>query len=316
MRATHPSPADGIVADAVEGHWADRWLPRWFRPYARLARLERPIGWWLLLFPCWWSAALAARHAGLYPSPWLLVLFLIGAIAMRGAGCTWNDLTDQDIDAKVERTASRPIPSGQVTPNQALAFLVAQALVGLLVLLQLNTYTIVLGIASLAVVAIYPFMKRVTDWPQFVLGLAFTWGALVGWSAVTGSVGAPALVLYAGGILYTIGYDTIYACQDKTDDAIVGVRSTARLFGERTRPAVAGFYAAATATIGLAMGLAGSGPAGFLGLAGFAAHLGWQVTRLDPDDGDACLMLFRSNRTAGLILFAGLMLDAVLARLV
>jgi 4-hydroxybenzoate polyprenyltransferase len=303
--------ADGRVADAVAGHWADRFLPATARPYARLARLERPIGWWLLLLPCWWSLALAAATVGAAPSLRLALLLLVGAIAMRGAGCTWNDLTDEDIDARVARTASRPIPSGQVTRRQAAAFLVAQALVGLLVLLQFNTTTVLVGLASLAVVAIYPFMKRVTDWPQVVLGLAFNWGALVGWTAVTGTLGGPALVLYLGGILFTVGYDTIYACQDKEDDAIVGVRSTARLFGRHARPVVAGFYAATVLVFALALGLAASGPAAWLGLTGFAAHLAWQIVRFDPDDGDLCLTLFRANRTAGLILTAGLVVDAL-----
>jgi 4-hydroxybenzoate polyprenyltransferase len=309
------TPADGRVADAVRDHWADRFLPRVTRPYARLARLERPIGWWLLLLPCWWSLALAAGSMGMWPSLRLAVLFLIGAIAMRGAGCTWNDLTDEDIDAKVARTASRPIPSGQVTRRQAYIFLLAQALVGLLVLLQLNTTTILVGLGSLAVVAIYPFMKRITDWPQFVLGLAFNWGALVGWTAVTGSLAPPALVLYVGGILFTIGYDTVYACQDKEDDAIVGVRSTARLFGDRARPAVAGFYAATVLVFGWALWLAGSGLAAWIGLFGFALQLLWQVGRFDPDDGDMCLRLFRSNRAAGLLLTVGLVADAMLGAL-
>jgi 4-hydroxybenzoate polyprenyltransferase len=306
---------DGRVADAVKGHWADRILPVWSRPYARLARLERPIGWWLLLFPCWWSSALASASLHQWPNLLHIALFLIGAVAMRGAGCTWNDLTDHDIDAKVERTASRPIPSGQVSPKQAFAFLGLQALVGLVVLLSFNRLTIVTGLASLLVVAVYPFMKRVTDWPQFVLGLAFNWGALVGWTALTDGFALPPVLLYVGGILFTIGYDTIYACQDKADDAIVGVRSTARLFGDHARPAVAGFYLATLVLFGLAFMVAGSGPLAYLGLAGFAAHLGWQVARFDPENGDRCLMLFRANRTAGLILFAGLVGDAVLRSL-
>jgi 4-hydroxybenzoate polyprenyltransferase len=308
---TAPS-ADQRVADAVTDHWADRLLPAVARPYARLARLERPIGWWLLLLPCWWSLALASRAVERMPSLWYAVLFLVGAVAMRGAGCTWNDITDRDIDAKVARTASRPIPSGRVGVVAAAAFLVAQALVGLLVLLQFNGATIVTGLASLAVVAVYPFMKRVTDWPQAVLGLAFNWGALVGWTAVTGALAAPALALYAGGILFTIGYDTIYACQDKEDDAIVGVRSTARLFGTRARMAVAGFYAGTVVLFALALVFAGAGLASFLGLAAFAAHLVWQVVRFDPDDGDRCLMLFRANRVGGLLLVAGLLADALL----
>src|SRR5690606_1265979 len=204
---------------------------------------DRPIGWKLLLWPCWWSAALAASAgaepgaslASVLPSPWHLVLFLIGAIAMRGAGCTYNDLVDQDIDDKVERTRSRPLPSGQVTRLQAWAFLVTQALAGLAVLLQFNAFAVIVGIGSLLVVAIYPFAKRFTDWPQFFLGLAFSWGALMGWAAHFGSLNLAALLLYFGSILWVIGYDTIYAHQDKEDDALVGVRSTARLFAENTK---------------------------------------------------------------------------------
>lgn len=309
------TPADGRVADAVADHWADRFLPAAARPYARLARLERPIGWWLLLLPCWWSLALASGSTGQTPSLRLALLFLIGAVAMRGAGCTWNDLTDHDIDAKVARTASRPIPSGQVTKRQAVAFLVAQALVGLVVLLQFNGTTILVGLGSLAVVAIYPFMKRITDWPQLVLGLAFNWGALVGWTAVTGTLGLPALALYVGGILYTIGYDTVYACQDKEDDAIVGVRSTARLFGRHARPAVAAFYLAALLMFALALALAGVGLAAWIGLGFFALKLYLQVGSFDPDDGDGCLVLFRANRGAGLSLTLGLVIDALLAAL-
>jgi 4-hydroxybenzoate polyprenyltransferase len=225
------------VADAVRGHWVDRWLPEAWKPYARMARLDRPIGWWLLLWPCWWSAALAAAALGrAYPDPWHLVLFLIGAVAMRGAGCTYNDIVDRDIDAEVARTRSRPIPSGQVSVRSAKLFLLAQALVGLAVLLQFNRFAIFLGIASLLTVAVYPFLKRVTDWPQLGLGIAFSWGALMGWAAAFGSLALSPVLLYLGGIAWTIGYDTIYAHQDKEDDALVGVRSTARLFGARTRP--------------------------------------------------------------------------------
>ena len=310
MSATKPPP-DTTVADAVRGHWADRWIPPAIRPYARLARLERPIGWWLLLWPCWWSAALAAvaSHRP-WPDPWHLVLFLVGAVAMRGAGCTYNDIVDRDIDAMVARTRSRPIPSGRVTVAQARAFMLALALVGFLVLIQFNRFAVVTGIASLGTIAIYPFMKRVTDWPQFVLGLAFSWGALMGWAAAFGRLDPAAFALYAGCILWTIGYDTIYAHQDKEDDAVVGVRSTALLFAGATRPALSAFYAAAVMLILVAFRLAGVGPAGYLGLAGMAAHLAWQVRRLDIDDPDTCLMLFRANRMTGWILFVGLVVDA------
>lgn len=303
----------GPVADAVKRHWVDTRLPSWARPYARLARWERPIGWWLLLWPCWWSAGLAAIKAGhIGPNLWYLALFLVGAVAMRGAGCTYNDLVDEEIDAQVERTRSRPIPAGQVSRTQAKIFLVIQALVGLLVLLQFNTFTILLGICSLLPVAVYPFMKRVTNWPQFFLGLAFSWGALMGWAAEFGHLGWAPLALYAGGICWTIGYDTIYAHQDKEDDALVGVKSTARLFGVFTKPAMLMLYAAATALFALAATLADAGPAAFAGIALGALHLLWQAIVLDIDDPDQCLKLFRSNTTYGWILFIGLVLDSLI----
>ncbi len=303
----------GPVSDAVKRHWVDTHLPAWARPYARLARWERPIGWWLLLWPCWWSAALAAiaaEKAG--PNPWHLLLFFIGAVAMRGAGCTYNDLVDEDIDAQVERTRSRPIPAGQVSRTQAKLFLVAQALVGLLVLVQFNTYAIVLGVASLLPVAIYPFMKRVTNWPQFFLGLAFSWGALMGWAAQFGSLSWAPVILYVGGICWTIGYDTIYAHQDKEDDALVGVKSTARLFGAFTKPAMFALYALATLLFGFAAVLADAGPAAFAGIALGALHLLWQAIVLDIDDPDQCLKLFRSNATYGWIVFGGLVADSII----
>ncbi|WP_298813940.1 4-hydroxybenzoate octaprenyltransferase [uncultured Roseibium sp.] len=304
----------GPVADAVKKHWVDTSLPSSLRPFARLARWERPIGWWLLLWPCWWSAALAAIAAGQgWPNPWHLALFFIGAVAMRGAGCTYNDLVDVDIDAKVERTRSRPIPAGQVTRLQAKAFLFLQALVGLIVLLQFNTYSIVLGIVSLLPVAIYPFMKRFTNWPQLFLGLAFSWGAFMGWAAEFGSLGWAPVFLYAGGICWTIGYDTIYAHQDKEDDALVGVKSTARLFGARTKPALIVLYALATLLFATAAVMADAGPAAFIGILAGVIHLGWQIVTLDIDDGDQCLRLFRSNGTYGWILFAGFVIDAFVA---
>jgi 4-hydroxybenzoate polyprenyltransferase len=241
-----------------------------------------------------------------------LVLFLLGAVAMRGAGCTYNDIVDRDIDMGVARTRTRPIPSGQVTVRQAKLFLLAQALVGLAVLLMFNRFTILLGILSLVTVAIYPFMKRVTDWPQIALGLAFSWGALMGWAAVFGRLDWAPLALYLGAILWTIGYDTIYAHQDKEDDAIVGVRSTALLFGESTKTWLTGFYAAATALFAAALLMAGAGWLAFLGLVLGALHLAWQVRSLDIRDPANCLRLFRSNRDYGWILFAGLVADCAL----
>jgi 4-hydroxybenzoate polyprenyltransferase len=307
------SQAAGRVADAV-GNWVDHRAPAWVRPYLRLTRLDRPIGWWLLLLPCWWSAALAAIPAGRWgPDPWQVLLFLVGAIVMRGAGCTWNDLVDRDIDALVERTRSRPIPSGQVSVPAAYGFLLLQALVGLAVLLQFNRFAVATGIASLAVVAIYPFMKRVTYWPQIFLGLAFSWGALMGWAAAFGRLDGPAYLLYAGAIAWVMHYDTIYAHQDREDDALVGLKSTAILFGAHTWLALALFSALAVALIGLAGLSAGAGPVFALGLLAFAAHLTWQIVTIDLADSESCLRMFRSNRDAGLILFGALILDALVA---
>jgi 4-hydroxybenzoate polyprenyltransferase len=300
------------VADST-GNWVDTTAPSWSRPYLRLARLDRPIGSWLLLMPCWWSVALAAGRAhDLRSLPLDIALFFIGAFAMRGAGCTWNDITDRDLDARVERTRSRPIPAGQVSVTQALVFLIAQALIGLVVLLQFNRFAVWTGIASLLIVAIYPFMKRITWWPQIVLGLAFSWGALMGFAAIFGRLDATAIVLYAGSISWVIGYDTIYAHQDTEDDALIGIKSTARLFGERTRPALAAFYALAAILIGTALALAGARIAAWIGLAAFAAHLAWQLSRLQIGDPALCLRLFKSNRDAGLLLFAGLLVDSMI----
>jgi len=229
---------------------------------------------------------------------------------MRGAGCTWNDITDRDLDAMVERTRSRPIPAGQVSVPQAFVFLVVQALIGLAVLLQFNRFAVATGIASLAIVAVYPFMKRITWWPQVVLGLAFSWGALMGFAVILGRIDGAALALYAGSIAWVIGYDTIYAHQDAEDDALIGVKSTARLFGKRTHQALIAFYAVAVALIGCAIALAGGGLPAWLGLVAFAAHLAWQIVRLKIDNPALCLRVFKSNRDAGLLLFAGLLVDA------
>jgi len=299
----------GRVADST-GNWVDGFAPEWSRPYLRLARLDRPIGSWLLLLPCWWSAGLAAVAARQQVDLWHVVLFFIGAFAMRGAGCTWNDIVDRDLDKRVERTRSRPIPSGQVSVRAAAAFLVLQALVGLAVLLQLDRFAIAVGIASLAIVAVYPFMKRFTYWPQIGLGLAFSWGALMGWAATFGRLDPPAYLLYAGAIAWVIGYDTIYAHQDREDDALIGIKSTAILFGARTKPMLIICYALAVVLIALAGWLAGGGVLFTVGLVAFAAHLAWQIVRLDIDDPLNCLAVFKSNRDAGLILFAALVLDA------
>ena len=307
---------DRALVDAPRLNVVDRLAPEGLRPWLRLARYDRPIGSWLLMWPCQWSAALAAGAAGADASPgrlaWHVALFYCGAFVMRGAGSTWNDLLDRDIDAKVERTRDRPIASGRIRPRHALIYAVAQSLLGLLVLIQFNGFAIGLGIASLGIVAVYPLMKRIMGYPQAVLGLCFAWGALMGWAAQFGSLAAPALWLYVGSIAWVIGYDTVYGHQDQRDDAIIGVRSTSRTFGRHSRRIIAALYGATVLLVGIAMAGAGSGWPGWAGLAAFAAHLGWQVHRLDPDRPDVCLMLFRSNRDAGALLFAGLLLDAFL----
>jgi 4-hydroxybenzoate polyprenyltransferase len=307
------SRATGRVADST-GNWVDSLAPARARPYLRLARLDRPIGSWLLLLPCWWSVGLAAVSAHQLINPWHTILFFIGAFAMRGAGCTWNDIVDRDLDRQVERTRSRPIPSGQVSVRAAAIFLVLQALIGLAVLIQFNRFAIATGVASLAIVAFYPFMKRFTHWPQIVLGLAFSWGALMGWAAAFGRLDGPAFLLYAGAIAWVIGYDTIYAHQDREDDALIGVKSTALLFGGRTKPILAVFYTLAVALIALAGWSVGAGVVFSLGLIAFAAHLTWQIRRLDIADPLLCLAVFKSNRDAGLVLFAALVLEAIVQR--
>ncbi|WP_166298631.1 4-hydroxybenzoate octaprenyltransferase [Bradyrhizobium sp. 2S1] len=306
------SDVSARVADST-GNWVDTHAPVWSRPYLRLARYDRPIGSWLLLMPCWWSAALAAGGAHDVRSlPLVVLLFFIGAFVMRGAGCTWNDITDRDLDAKVERTRSRPIPAGQVTVTQAVVFMVLQALIGLAVLLQFNRFAVMTGIASLLIVAIYPFMKRITWWPQVVLGLAFSYGALMGFAVTLERIDATAIALYAGSIAWVIAYDTIYAHQDAEDDALIGVKSTARLFGARTHRALVIFYGLAVLLIGAAFALAGARWPAWIGLAAFALHLAWQVRRLDTSDPALCLRIFKSNRDAGFILFASLVVDAVM----
>jgi 4-hydroxybenzoate polyprenyltransferase len=301
------------VPDAPRGNIVDAYAPAAWRPYLRLARIDRPIGWWLLLLPCWWSAALAAGvdRSG-PPSIVHLVLFWIGAVAMRGAGSTYNDIVDRDLDRLVERTRGRPIPSGQVSARQAAVFLMAQCLVGLAVLLCFNGFAIVAGFASLGFVAIYPFMKRITSWPQAVLGLAFAWGALMGWAAHFGSLAWPPVYLYVAAIAWTMGYDTVYAIQDLEDDVLAGIKSTARMFGAHAREAVGALYLIAIVAAGAAVNSAHLGPLANLGLLAFAAHLFWQVRVLRKADGAVALRLFRSNRDAGLLFFGGLALEAAL----
>lgn len=303
-----PQPAASLP-DARPASLVLRLTPAFALPFVQLARLDRPIGWQLLLAPCWQATALAglALHRG--PNLWHLLLFLIGAIAMRGAGCTYNDILDRKLDAAVERTRNRPLPAGRVKIGAAAAFLVAQALVGLAVLLSFNRFSIWLGVASLGVVAIYPLMKRVTSWPQAALGLAFSWGALMGWSATFASLAAAPILLYLSAFAWTIGYDTIYALQDARDDAIVGIRSTARLFGSRAQLGVGLFYAASAALAFAAIELTGGGAIALIGWLAFCGHLAWQVMRIEGADPATALRLFRSNRDAGFILFAGIALE-------
>lgn len=308
-----PDKTTGSVADADSGNWVDRFAPAWLRPYARLARWDRPIPLLLLFWPCAFGLALATlANPGLGFDFRALALFLVGSVAMRGAGCTFNDIVDTDIDLKVARTRSRPIPSGQVTKRQAALFIMAQSLVGLIVLIQFNSTTVLLGIASLVLVAIYPFMKRVTWWPQLFLGLAFNWGVLIGWTSQTGSLSLPPLMLYAGSILWTIGYDTIYALQDMEDDALIGVRSTARLFGRRARLFVALFYVGALALWCAAGILAGGSGLLVVTLLLPAAGLAWQLWTLKPHNAANALVRFRSNHWVGLAVTLALLADLLL----
>ena len=298
------------ASDIPKGNWIDRRAPLKLRPYLRLARLDRPIGTWLLLLPCWWGISLASNG---WPNPWLMVLFAIGAIVMRGAGCTLNDIVDRDIDARVARTADRPIPSGAVSVLQAEMFFALQCLIGLSVLMQFNGFAIGVGIASLSLIVIYPFMKRITDWPQVVLGLAFNWGALLGWSAVRGDLEAAPITLYVGGVFWTLAYDTIYAHQDKHDDLQVGVRSTALRLGAATRPWLFVFHALALVCIATSAMLAGVGAGAgswllLVALLLAAAHAIWQAGTVDLDDPVDCLAKFKSNRDLGLLVLIGLVL--------
>ena len=299
---------DTSASDIPKSGWIHRLLPPPTRPYARLARLDRPIGTWLLLFPCWWGVALATPA---WPSPLLFALFGLGAIVMRGAGCTYNDIVDRDFDARVARTADRPIPSGAVTVRQAIAFMAAQLAVGLIILLLLPPTAVALGVLSLALVFSYPLMKRVTWWPQFFLGLAFNWGALIGPAAVADALGPPAYALYAAGILWTLGYDTIYAHQDKEDDALIGVKSSALWLGSWTRPALWLFDAGTIAVLALSGWLAGLAWPFYLLLAAGAAQLAWQAADLAIDDPADCLAKFKSNRLFGWLVLAGIVLGRV-----
>lgn len=299
------------LPDSVSHAWL-RLLPAAWTPYVQLARIDRPIGWQLLLLPCWWSDALAAVAQGRAPYWSHLLLFTIGAISMRGAGSAWNDLVDRDIDAQVARTKHRPLPSGRVTPRQAKIFLLSLALVGAAVLVTFNWFAIGVGMASLIVVAAYPFAKRFTFWPQAVLGLAFAWGGLMGWASAMGALAAPAFLIYACAIFWTIGYDTIYALQDIRDDIAAGVRSTARLFGAQVKRAVGGLYALSASCAALAVFTAGGGVFAWAGVVAYAGHLAWQVSQTNETIAPAkALQLFRANRDAGLLLFAGFFLQSL-----
>jgi len=292
-------------SDITSGDWIDRRLPSAVRPYARLMRLDRPIGTWLLLCPCWWGAALSAETI---PNIWHLLLFALGAIIMRGAGCAINDIYDRDLDGLVERTRTRPLASGEIPLWKAFLFIGLLLLLGLVILLMFNSFTFWLGVASLLLVFTYPLAKRVTWWPQLVLGLAFNWGALMGWSAQRGSLDLPCLFLYLGGIFWTLGYDTIYAHQDKRDDALIGIKSLALYLGDRSRLWIAGFYAISLTLITIAGFAAHVGIVFYYILPAAIAHATWQLATWSSDDPANCLVRFRSNRDFGLIVFAALVL--------
>jgi 4-hydroxybenzoate polyprenyltransferase len=314
MPRPHAEGKAGAAANAAPQNLVDRLAPPALLPYLRLARVDRPIGIWLLAIPCFWGVAFAERSIGAeYPDLATLILFALGAFVMRAAGCIYNDIVDRDIDAQVARTKGRPLPSGQVSVQAAAILMGVLSLVGLFVLLSFNTVTVWLGLAVLPIVAIYPLVKRISFWPQAVLGLAFNWGALLGYAAVLGRLEWAAFVLYAGAIAWTIGYDTIYAHQDREDDALLGLKSTALKFGRNTKLWLSGFYLAAWLGITAAGMLAGAEIVFLLGMGAAGAQLFWQVATLDIDDAENCLQRFRSNRDFGLIVFAAILLDMVLA---
>jgi len=306
-----PEPVKPEASDIPKGRWVDQTLPETIRPYIRLARFDRPIGTWLVLFPCWWSLALATTNwtpqpQFLWKFLWMYILFGLGALVMRGAGCTFNDIVDREFDAKVARTADRPIPSGAVTVPQAVIFILLLAFIGFTILLQFNIFAIALGTSSLLLVAIYPFMKRITYWPQLALGLTFNWGALLGWAAIKGNLEAPALILYLAGIFWTLGYDTIYAHQDKEDDLMAGVKSSALKLGKNTRPWLMVFYSTAILLTGVAGFYAKLSWPFYVVLALAAGQLLWQVTDVNIDDPADCLAKFLSNRLFSWLLLIGI----------
>lgn len=324
---TDPNKApevSGRVADATDDNWVDRFCPDWTRPYLRLSRADRPAGTWLLLIPCWWGLFLAiwSENSNFRAEDvWLVVALAAGAFLMRGAGCTWNDIMDRDFDAQVARTKSRPLPSGQATTKSAVIWMLVQALFAFGILLSFNPFSILLGIAALLPAAIYPFAKRFTWWPQVFLGLAFNWGALLGWAAHTGSLAAAPLALYAAGIFWTLFYDSIYAYQDIEDDALIGVKSTAQVFGKNSKKWLAGFMLSCVICLTIAIGYAFQDGINILslltlilGLSAFGWHLNWQLRVLDIEKPEVCLMLFRANRDTGLI-FAGFTILAILVQI-
>lgn len=311
MSADHqtPEPVEGQVADAVKGNWVDRYAPLAARPYLRLSRADRPIGTWLLLLPCWWGLVLAMIHDGQadWHDFWIFIGCALGAFLMRGAGCTWNDITDRDFDGSVSRTASRPIPSGQVSVKSALVWLIIQALLAFGILLTFNGAAIGLGVLSLLPVAVYPFAKRFTWWPQVFLGIAFNWGALLAWTAHTGQLEWPAVLLYLAGIAWTLFYDTIYAHQDTEDDALIGIKSTARLFADQSPVWLQRFLVTSVTLMAFAVIMAVIEVSvmgvlvALLGPWAFGWHLFLQLKRFDMQDGAGLMHLFRSNRNAGLL---------------
>ena len=305
---TKASPNPALLPDAAPDNWVDRFAPVALRPWLKLGRFDRPAGIWLLLLPGWQGLALAGAIDGKFPDVCLMALFAAGSALMRAAGCAYNDIVDRDFDAKVARTAARPIPSGQISVKQAWGFVLACLVVSFLILISLPPLAIGLGIGSLVLVAAYPFMKRITWWPQAWLGLTFNWGALLGFAAATGHLSFAAALLYASGVFWTLGYDTIYAVQDLEDDALAGVKSSARRLGAAAPKAVMGFYLIAFALAVACTVVARLGPLSGVPLGLFGLHLVWQARALKVDDPAGALRLFRTNREAGLLLLAALIL--------
>ncbi|MBT3991443.1 MAG: 4-hydroxybenzoate octaprenyltransferase [Rhodospirillaceae bacterium] len=303
---------DTTASDIPRGNWVDRWLPEAARPYARLARFDRPIGTWLLLFPCWWSLALAIENwSDIKGVLWLFILFGLGAKIMRGAGCCMNDIADRDFDGSVARTKDRPIPSGLISVKQAVIFMGFLSALGLTILLQFNWFAVALGAASLILVAIYPFTKRFTFWPQFVLGLTFNWGALLGWAVVRGDIQLPAIILYIAGIFWTLGYDTIYALQDKEDDALIGIKSTALALSGNVKLWLYLFYTATVILMGVSGWLIALSWPFYIGLALTTMHGVWQVWDLKIDNPHDCLAKFKSNRLFSWLFLGGIVLGQI-----